>query len=267
MHEPTSSLREARPPTLRASWAATPVRQRLLRGLAIVLLAAVFLAATGAFDTGVARAPIRYAYWLGVMLAGGLIGFGVLEAFGRRGWLENRPWAQGAASTLAISVPQTLVVWAATALTFRQAWRTGDILVVFPPVLLVSAAVVALNHLAARQPVQTHQASPGAPVSRFLERLPPRLRGAELHAVQSEDHYLRLHTSRGSDLILMRLSDALVELDGLEGAQTHRSWWVARDGVAEARRADGRVVLKLKSGTEAPVSRTYAKVLRHAGWF
>jgi len=65
----------------------------------------------------------------------------------------------------------------------------------------------------------------------------------------------------------MRLGDALAELEGLEGAQTHRSWWVSRHAVVEARRADGRAVLKLKSGAEAPVSRTYARALREAGWF
>ncbi|MFX8624480.1 LytTR family DNA-binding domain-containing protein, partial [Acinetobacter baumannii] len=79
----------------------------------------------------------------------------------------------------------------------------------------------------------------GAPPPRFLERLPLKLRGAEIYAVEAEDHYLRLHTSRGSDLILMRLSDAIVELEGLEGARTHRSWWVAKGAVRDAKRGDG----------------------------
>ena len=63
------------------------------------------------------------------------------------------------------------------------------------------------------------------------------------------------------------LADAVAELDGLEGAQTHRSWWVAQAAVAEARRADGRAVLVLKSGVEAPVSRTYVRALQDEGWF
>ncbi|MFN4104010.1 MAG: hypothetical protein ACK4GB_06940, partial [Tepidimonas sp.] len=37
----------------------------------------------------------------------------------------------------------------------------------------------------------------GASPPRFLERLPAKLRGAELYAVEAQDHYLRLHTSRG----------------------------------------------------------------------
>jgi DNA-binding LytR/AlgR family response regulator len=64
----------------------------------------------------------------------------------------------------------------------------------------------------------------------------------------------------------MRLSDAADELEGLEGAQVHRSWWVARDAIVEARRGDGRATLTLKDGSEVPVSRTYARQLRARGW-
>ena len=115
--------------------------------------------------------------------------------------------------------------------------------------------------------VQTHAAAPGAPPARFLDRLPPKLRGAAIRAVQAEDHYLRIHTDRGSDLILMRLSDAVEELEGLEGAQTHRSWWVAREAVRGVERGDGRAVLTLKGGLRAPVSRRYARALREADWW
>jgi DNA-binding LytR/AlgR family response regulator len=41
---------------------------------------------------------------------------------------------------------------------------------------------------------------------------------------------------------------------------------VARDAVAEVDRAEGRMTLKLKNGLEAPVSRTYARAVREAGW-
>ncbi len=46
----------------------------------------------------------------------------------------------------------------------------------------------------------------------------------------------------------MRLADAVRELASVEGLQTHRSWWVARDGLADTSRANGKLVLKLKSG-------------------
>ena len=65
----------------------------------------------------------------------------------------------------------------------------------------------------------------------------------------------------------MRLSDAVAELQGLEGAQTHRSWWVARDAVRDVRRGDGRATLTLEGGISVPVSRRHARALRAAGWY
>jgi DNA-binding LytR/AlgR family response regulator len=191
----------------------------------------------------------------------------VAGVFRRRGWLEERHWLRGAAVTLVIVAPLTVAVWWITGLFFGAPEGFDGLGSFFLPVLAVSAVMTAITEMAQRTPVQTHAAPAGAPPARFLDRLPPKLRGGELYAVEAEDHYLRLHTSRGSDLILMRLSDAVVELEGLEGAQTHRSWWVAKSAMEDARRSDGRALLLLKGGVQAPVSRTYAKALRQAGWF
>jgi DNA-binding LytR/AlgR family response regulator len=138
---------------------------------------------------------------------------------------------------------------------------------VLPSAFGSSLVMTALAFLVRRQPTQTHAGLPSAPPPKFLARLPPQLAGAEIFAVEAEDHYLRLHTSLGQDLILMRLADAIVELEGVEGAQTHRSWWVARAAIATAERSDGRAMLTLKDGAEVPVSRGFAKQLRSAGWF
>lgn len=96
----------------------------------------------------------------------------------------------------------------------------------------------------------------------LLDRLPERLRGADLSAVVAEDHDLRLHTSLGSSLIKMRLVDALEELVAVDGARTHRSRRVARAAVMSVARARGRATLRLRGGLEAPVSRRYALALR-----
>jgi DNA-binding LytR/AlgR family response regulator len=103
------------------------------------------------------------------------------------------------------------------------------------------------------------------PVTTFLDRLPVKFRTAELHAISSEDHYLRVHTSLGEELILMRLADAVRELSGADGLQVHRSWWVAKSGVTEEKRVDGRSLLVLPSGTEVPVSRSYRNKAKDAG--
>ena len=106
----------------------------------------------------------------------------------------------------------------------------------------------------------------GRSVPALAQRLPVKLQDAAILALQGEDHYVRVHTDRGSDLILLRLSDAIAEMGPTPGARTHRSWWVSKAAVASIRRDNGRIALVLSSGTEAPVSRGYAPELREAGW-
>ncbi|PLR27777.1 hypothetical protein SGCZBJ_05320 [Caulobacter zeae] len=237
------------------------------RGVVVAGLAGLFLAFAGAFGTGDAPLWIRLVYWLVLCWSGAAAGAAVSGIVQNSGLTERRPFVGGAAITLGVALPGTLYVWAMSSLMFGALPRLENLRQFFLPVLAVTAAITALNFLVARKPVETHAAAPEAPPPRFLDRLPARLRGATLYAVEAQDHYLRLHTSRGEDLILMRLSDAIAELEGIEGAQTHRSWWVARAAVVDARRGDGRAVLTLAGGAEAPVSRAYAKALREAGWF
>lgn len=61
--------------------------------------------------------------------------------------------------------------------------------------------------------------------------------------------------------------DAIAELDGLPGARTHRSWWVARDAVAKAESSGGRTTLTLAGGLAVPVSRSARPELAAQGWF
>ena len=59
--------------------------------------------------------------------------------------------------------------------------------------------------------------------------------------------------------------DAVRELAGADGLQVHRSWWVARQGIQDEKRIDGRSFLVLPSGTEVPVSRSYRAKAKEAG--
>lgn len=239
------------------------------RSAAVALAIGGFLALSGAFGSQDASLVARLAYWIPMMLLGSVWGLASARLLERFVDLDDRPWVQVIALTLLISGPLSVIVWAFTGLVF-----TGRVypLVVLPqliaPVGVVTLAVSAVNvFVSPKRTVQTHAPAAGPVTARFLDRLPPHLRGARLIAVQAEDHYLRLHTDRGSDLILMRLTDALDELQGLEGAQTHRSWWVARDAVRAVERGDGRALLTLDGGLTAPVSRRHARALRDAGWY
>lgn len=240
-----------------------------VRSAAVGLAAALLLAVAGAFDTGSEPFHLRLIYWIAVMAAG--VGWALLCRQWVDRWLDRdaRPWPYIAALTALVAGPLCLIVWVATGLFFEgrlPGAATLSMLVV--PVVTVTAAMCALNVFLGRAtPIQTHAAAANSAPPRFLERLPPHLRGSRLIAVEAEDHYLRVHSDRGSDLILMRLSDAIAELEGIEGAQTHRSWWVARDSVRGAARGDGRATLTLEGGITAPVSRRYARALREAGWY
>ena len=233
-----------------------------LRGLAISVAAAFFLSVVGAFDSG--RLPFlpRLGYWLLLVLAGWLWGAFVSRFFFRRPSSTMGTWWRVGLAALTLSIPFTVVVAIASTLVMGSHFELADIPTLIGSVLTISVAMTAINVLVDRQSVTTASATP----AKFLERLPLKLRGAEVWAVEAEDHYLRLHTSKGQDLILMRLADAVSELEGIEGAQVHRSWWVARDAIADARRGDGRATLVLKDGSEVPVSRTYAKIIRDLGW-
>ena len=100
---------------------------------------------------------------------------------------------------------------------------------------------------------------------RFMQRVPAHLNGALL-CIEAEDHYLRVHTDAGSDLILYRMADALSDLNGADGLQVHRSYWVARSAIADVERNGKRVSLKLANGLNVPVSRTFLPAVRDAGW-
>jgi hypothetical protein len=231
------------------------------------------MAYVGAFGTLSTPLPQRFGYWLSTMVAASMIGFGLYYPAQTRGWLEQRPVRSVAILAAVMSLPVTGLVWLMTALFFpsRASLTPGLLIATLPPVLLISAIMTTINYLAASRAPRshvTHAAPAGAAAPKFLARIPLKLRGGELYAVQAEDHYLRLHTAAGSDLILLRLADAIAELDGVEGAQTHRSsWWVAKAAVVDAKRSDGRAVLTIKNGVEAPVSCSYAGALRDAGWF
>jgi hypothetical protein len=202
-----------------------------------------------------------------LVLAGTLAGFAIVLRMMRRPRIGENQVLLWAIVTVAVSAPGTLLVWAYTRLMFGT---LPSFPILFLDVTIVTGAAAALMMLINRPGPATRAALPtpsGAPAPvRFLDRLPPKLKGATLYAVEAEDHYLRLHTSKGSDLILLRMADAIVELDGIEGAQVHRSWWVAKDAVAEIKRADRRVRLVLKDGAEAPVSRPNISALRESGW-
>lgn len=96
--------------------------------------------------------------------------------------------------------------------------------------------------------------------SRFLDRLPENI-GHDLVYLHVNGHYVNAVTTRGSAVMLMRLADAIAELDDM-GTQVHRSYWVAHRHVTAILRRDERTLVRVTGGHELPVSRTYLTAVR-----
>ena len=78
----------------------------------------------------------------------------------------------------------------------------------------------------------------------------------ELLCITAEDHYIKIHSTEESKLILYRFSDAVKRLESISGLKVHRSWWVSKDAVEKCQRVDGKMTLQLKNAMTVPVSRT-----------
>lgn len=98
--------------------------------------------------------------------------------------------------------------------------------------------------------------------ARFHDRLSHAV-SRDVICLEMDDHYVKVHTTGGSCLILMRFADAVADL-GSFGMQVHRSYWVAHRHMRATVRRDGRTMLRVTGGRNLPISRTYLPAVRAA---
>ena len=238
------------------------------RDLAVYVGCGTFLALIDPYGANsTATVWIAWLYWTGLVIYGSFAGRFVTQWF-EKSFPNAALWVLWLVVSMITALLVTPVVIGIGVLSGAQtSWKYFPINYAF--VWVISAALTGVGILVDRAfGDQSHQAAlaESDPLERFMEKLPVPYRSAELYAISSEDHYIRVHTSAGEHLFLERLSDAIHDLKGAKGLQTHRSWWVSETGVKSAETQKGRIVLTLKSDTTAPVSRTYAKAVREAGW-
>ena len=80
--------------------------------------------------------------------------------------------------------------------------------------------------------------------------------GTDIIYLKSELHYLRVVTTKGKELILYNLRDAVSEIPTEQGNQPHRSYWVNYTHVANMRIHSRQGTLLMSNGEEVPVSRS-----------
>lgn len=203
--------------------------------------------------------------WLTLFFGQTLAGF----AFSNPVLLTYREWIQAnvypdlvltPATTLAEflqRLPSNSLMWVGISLLFFYGLRKP--LFGYRPAVRTASLQVPVSDTAAA--TGEKESSPPVRLA-LMERVRPERRGTLL-ALKAEGHYLQVYTDAGSDLILYRLSDALLEVGAGDGAQVHRSWWVASSALSPQRHRDRLV---LTNGIEVPVSRSFRVAARQRGW-
>lgn len=256
--------------TLRESLGA---RSLAVQGVVFACLVGLFtfIGPFGTYDS--IDGASRLGYWVMALGANWLV-CGSVIVLTLRLTASARPGARAAAmagAALAAAVPGTGVVHSAEILFRPQLEGNNALGTIYlgVAVLMVAISFLVVAVLARAQPLADGEASaggesaaPGQPV-RFLHRLPPEL-GRDLVYLRMADHYVEAFTTAGSTLVLMRFADAVAELEGAGGLRIHRSYWVSKRHVTGAERRNGRTVLSLTGGHEAPVSRGYLASVRAA---
>jgi hypothetical protein len=247
--------------------------------LAIMAAAGVVAALIGPFGSFALPLGMRLVDWLLFALGGYAFFRPVIAGADALTAQSGVPrWIALCAAVALASLPTTLLVaWAITGMRLPRL-TLGNLLGLYAEVVLLGGVITAIQiALRSRLPAAP-AAEPGPAISEstppsvsqrepaLFAQLPPRL-GRDLLYLGNEDHYVRAYTREGDTLLLMRMRDAVEDLAPIEGARIHRSWWVARNAVAEVLRRDRAVLLRLIDGREVPVARAMVAELRARGWF
>ena len=175
-------------------------RQAFLRFLVTPVLAGVVLTILAPLGTDQFALLGRAVYWIGLCLAGA---FGAVSTQFAIARLKSPP--HRFLQMIVLSLGATLAVSPfvlfgsnasglfAVALTLFYIWVIA---------IVITAVSENVSHRRATTTQPVNDARPA-----LMERLPFKLQDAQLYAAVSEDHYLRVYTSKGDHMLLMRLAD------------------------------------------------------------
>ena len=100
---------------------------------------------------------------------------------------------------------------------------------------------------------------------RLMRRLSPEIMGPVLR-LSGRGHHVEVVTDIGRETLRLRLTDAIDEMEPIEGVSSHRSHWVACAAIEGVELDDNKkLFLRLRNGDRVPVSRGYRPKLEDAG--
>jgi DNA-binding LytR/AlgR family response regulator len=214
------------------------------------------------FNAGVG---VRLAYWIGAMWVGVFVfGLGVRLALavGRR--IGAPSWFMGAIAALVGSAVQAALVSRIAVALWPQLERFTP-LIWYGQCLAISIPLVGGYILLRPRLLRPVGEAPAPLIEPTYARPGPVLDAGPVLCLRMEDHYVRVHTLKGSRLTPGPFERVIAGMTQ-DGMRVHRSWWVARTAVTGVM-ADGRNLrLILRGDLTAPVSRASVARLREAGW-
>jgi len=135
-------------------------------------------------------------------------------------------------------------------------------------VAMLCTLAVATSIIAVRHAIQSDGRSDA--VRKQPDRLLSRISGTErsrLARISSDNHHVRVVLQDGAEhRLLLRLRDAVLEVDQEPGMCVHRSHWVATAAIASVDQEGAREVVRLHCGEHVPVGPKYRANLVQAGF-
>ena len=169
----------------------------------------------------------------------------------------------GLAIGLVICIEIFIVNWAIfTASPLEAGYALPLLINVIVVAVIIRIAIAVILH-APENAEDSAKNTPTQTPPKLLNRLPFEKRG-QIISLSVNDHYVDVVTTKGTEMVLIRLADAIMEAGN--GFQVHRSHWVAHNHIISVTREGAKAVIKTSDGRDIPVSRTYVPVLKEAGF-
>lgn len=263
------------------------VRKWSVRWIAVELLVMALIGLVfgflGPFGTYAMPVALRLVYWVGFII----IGYAIFRPVSiSAGWLRESIampfWTAELLATAIAALPLTFLIgFAMSGMRFDPSLWGDRFLLLYLQCALIGFGIFLFMRLlfgpdspetendAVRETKLPEMEPEPAKIAPVQTKLHDRLSTgfpSPIIALGVEDHYVRVHSTERTEMLLLRLSDAIKEMEPLEGMQVHRSWWVARDAILTSKRDGRNLRLLLSDGLEVPVSRAYVAKLKQTGW-